>query len=195
MNAPVIYRPNFIGTMKITNEGMFEHLWETLPWERRFDAPRRECWMSTLNLPYSYGRGVGRRTYDPLPWHQTVVEIQAQLNADLGVFFEGCFVNGYEGAKDQLGWHADDSPEIDPTKPIAVVSFGYPREIWFSLIDGTEIEKQMLEDRSLLVMAAGMQQTHQHRIPKSSRSDCGRRISLTYRGLRAVPAATNGEHR
>ena len=45
-----------------------------------------------------------------------------------------------------------------------------------------EVEKITLGHGSVLVMHAGMQQTHLHRIPKHSRP-CGPRISLTFRGL------------
>lgn len=44
MNAPVKYQPNFVGNP----DEIFEYLWANLPWERREDAPRRECWMTTL---------------------------------------------------------------------------------------------------------------------------------------------------
>ena len=43
------------------------------------------------------------------------------------------------------------------------------------------IEKLLLGHGSAAIMAPGMQDTHEHRIPKSSRQ-CGVRISLTFRG-------------
>jgi alkylated DNA repair dioxygenase AlkB len=43
------------------------------------------------------------------------------------------------------------------------------------------IHKLLLENGSIAIMAAGMQDTWQHRIPKHS-APCGERISLTFRG-------------
>lgn len=179
MNAPVKYQPNFVGNP----DEIFEYLWANLPWERREDAPRRECWMTTLGASYTYGRGRGERTYAPVPWDQAVVGVQLNLFSQTSVFYQGCFINGYEGPRDHLGWHADDDPKIDHSVPIAIVSLGFPREIWFQENGSQEIGRQLLENGSLLEMAAGMQHTHRHRIPKSADVKCGRRISLTFRGL------------
>jgi hypothetical protein len=43
-----------------------------------------------------------------------------------------------------------------------------------------DVEKLKLENGSMAIMAPGMQDTHQHRIPKSS-FECDERISLTFR--------------
>ena len=84
-----------------------------------------------------------------------------------------------------MGWHADDSPEMDTTHPIAVVSFGAERFIWTKdkSCKGNipDEDKYMLGDGSLFVMPAGFQENHLHKIPKSDRLDCGGRISLTFR--------------
>lgn len=75
-------------------------------------------------------------------------------------------------------------PEIDAARPIAILSLGTPRFIMFREIGqkNAEAEKLLIEPGSLLLMHAGMQQSHEHRIPKHA-ADCGTRISLTYRGL------------
>lgn len=100
--------------------------------------------------------------------------------------FEVCFLNRYLDQSDHLGWHADDSPEMDDARPIAVISLGVEREIWFRPIPvkgepPQEVSKVRLGHGSLFLMHPGMQETHQHRIPKAS-SLCGERISLTFRG-------------
>lgn len=177
--VPIIYVPDFMAD----SGALFDDLWNDVPWERRSDAPRRECWMNDLDRSYTYGRGAGQRTYEPKPWHAIAKSIQTLLWEEYGHRLAGCFLNGYEGPRDHLGWHADDDPKIDHAAPIAIVSFGYAREIWFRENGSDLIEKLLLENGSLALMAAGMQQTHQHRIPKNSNMNCGRRISLTYRGL------------
>ena len=56
-----------------------------------------------------------------------------------------------------------------------------PKEI-FRDRERTFTEKLKLENCSGLLMTAGMQDTHDHRIPKSG-FKCGPRISFTFRGL------------
>jgi alkylated DNA repair dioxygenase AlkB len=112
------------------------------------------------------------------------------------MFFEGCFLNGYESHRDWLGWHEDDDQGIDHSKPIAIVTLyggpgvDHPRAIQFreklGEVDGKmtygEPETLPLEQGSLCLMPAGFQSTHQHRIPKAG-FECRSRISLTFRGL------------
>lgn len=171
-------------------EALFKHLWNELPWEDR-GAPRREVFFNDNGQPYTYGSGRGERTYAPHPeWNHVVREIQRKAEALFGCKFEGCFINGYADQRQHLGWHADDSPSIDPHRPILVYSFGAAREIWVKpradvavTNDRTPVvEKYLLEPGSLFVMPAGMQQTHLHRIPKHHAA-CGPRISITLRGL------------
>lgn len=183
---------------------MFNDLWGTLAWEKRPDAPRKECWMNDFARSYDYGgkrdeEGVmlpkgpenpGRRTYYANPWNDIAKAIRDALNEDGYGYFEGCFANGYTGERDWLGWHADDDPGIDHSKPIVVVSFGQAREIQVkhnkdhvALFGGSGgLQTFMLESGSVFVMPAGSQFTHVHRIPKVGHA-VGPRLSLTYRGL------------
>lgn len=108
--------------------------------------------------------------------------LRDQLEQLTKVKYEVCFLNGYRDGKDQLGWHADDSPEMDDARPIGIISLGAEREIWFRANESKDVTKLKLENGSLCLMNPGMQDTHQHRIPKSSLMTCGPRISLTFRG-------------
>jgi alkylated DNA repair dioxygenase AlkB len=172
----------------------FDTLWSELAWERRIDAPRREYWATLCNRPYTYGRGLGTRTYEPSPDHPLIQEGRQRIQGHTGFWLEGCFLNGYETSWDWLGWHADDDAGIDHTKPIAVITVGQQRAIQFREIikpmtmdsKGVFGEPQtlMLESGSLCLMPAGMQFTHQHRIPKAGFVSKPR-VSLTYRGLLA----------
>lgn len=179
-SAPITYMPNFIHDP----DEAFDVLWGELPWERRPDAPRRECWMNDYMRPYTYGRGAGERTYRAVAWHPLPRTIRDSLAAHCG-HLDACFINGYEGPRDHLGWHADDSPEIDDGRHIAVVSLGSARRIQFREKGSGAIEDLILQPGSLLLMHPGMQDTHEHRIPKHG-ANCGARISLTYRGLVAA---------
>lgn len=185
--APVHYRPGFV-----QNPGeAFAALWEGLPWEHRPGTPRREFYANDANVPYTYGRGEGIRTYMPQPLHEVALAIRHDLERVTAARFEVCFINGYSNGSDFLGWHADDSPEMDDARPIAIVSLGAEREIWFraKALQGPEqVEKLKLGAGSLCMMAPGMQDLYQHRIPKAG-FVCGPRISLTFRGY-AAPAVS-----
>lgn len=178
MTAPVTYLPGYIEHADL----WFERLWNELDWERRPDAPRREYWTNDFNRPYTYGRGAGQRTYESRFKHDVVVSAQCMLVMSHRVLLEGCFINGYENERDSLGWHADDDPSIDHSKPIAVITLGQARNIQFRAKDGGDVQTQLLDHGSLLLMHAGMQQTHLHRIPKAS-FQARPRVSMTFRGL------------
>ena len=184
----VAYYPGFVSNPNT----WFSTLWQDLAWERRPDAPRREYWTTLRNQPYTYGRGAGVRTYAPQPDHALIIEGRNAIAEQYGFLLEGCFLNGYETARDWLGWHSDDDPGIDHTKPIAIITVGQGRAIQFRTIiepfgNGSkgvfgDPETLMLEPGSLCLMPAGMQFSHQHRIPKAGMA-VKPRISLTYRGL------------
>lgn len=216
MTAPITYLKGFVASPG----DAFARLWAQLAWERRGNTPRREYYANDVPAPYVYGKGAGEREYLPQPWHPDMLAIRAALEARTGATFEVCFLNGYEDQSDHLGWHSDDSPEMDPGRPIAIVSLGAEREIYFrsrppadgkcvacggsgrydaagsppcSACNGTgkepahPVEKLKLENGSLCLMAARMQTSHQHKIPKAGFT-CGERISLTFRGYVAQDA-------
>lgn len=205
MPAPVKYIPGFISDPG----GIFAELL-TLDWERRSDAPRCEYYCNDRQVPYVYGQGRGRRLYEPRPYSPAILTVREALEALSKVRFEVCFLNRYLDQSDHLGWHSDDSPEMDDDRPIGIVSFGVEREICFrkkpeSLTDAAEDrrdggdrrwilrrtegrrteglpeEKVMLANGSLCLMEPHMQESWQHKIPKAS-FKCGERISLTFRG-------------
>lgn len=189
-DIPITYVPNFVAEpIKILTT-----LQNELEWERRVDAPRGEYYINDVGEPYTYGNGIGRRTYLPHPYHAAVLAIRKQLeeyvvtsfawSKPVKPVFEVCFLNRYLNQSDQLGWHSDSSPEMDDERPIATISLGVEREIWFRP-NGKEnlekITKLKLGNGSMCLMHPGMQDTHQHRIPKAG-FQCGERISLTFRG-------------
>lgn len=167
-------------------ENYYPDVYSTLvaevPWANR-EAPRDECFMGHGSVEYTYGKGF-YRTYTAVPFHPIVLDIMDRLNKDAN--YNVCFLNYYASEKEHLGWHADDSPEMNPNHPIAVVSFGAARYIWTK--EKSHKGPIPLEDRfllysgSLFVMPAGYQAEHYHKIPKHDQP-CGGRISLTFRNL------------
>lgn len=185
-DAPVVYFDEFVAPA--VQSAFFQALRDGLAWERREGAPRSEYWTNTFDRAYTYGRGAGVRTYEARVSHPVIDAVRNQIEAEAGVRLEGCFLNLYLDGSDSLGWHADDDPEIDHNRPIAVVTLGSGRDIAFKAqAPGSHPERLLLEPGSLLLMRPGMQQTHFHAIPKIKPGEVpvGPRISLTYRGLNA----------
>ena len=205
---PIKYTPDFF-PKDVAND-LFTSLWNELDWVD-VAGPRREYYVNSIGVPYTYGRDKFARTYEPQPDHSAIKWIREKLEEHVKTKFEVCFLNGYRDGKDHLGWHADDSPEMDDERPIAIVSLGAAREIWFrknpskcyacngsgkydsvgsppcgacegSGRESQDVIKQRLGHGSLCLMLSGMQDTHQHRIPKSDQHDCPPRVSLTFRG-------------
>lgn len=154
-----------------------------LDWERRSDAPRSEYYCNDYGDAYTYGRGAGRRTYEPRYQSEEIWAIRRRLEAQCSCLFDTVFLNMYLDQRDHLGWHSDDSPEMDDARPVVSVSLGVEREIWTrSKLPGLNlISKYSLAHGSAFIMPPGFQDLYQHKIPKAS-FQCGERISLTFRG-------------
>ncbi len=180
-----------------------------LAWVQETSA-RSEYYWHEAGHPYTYGEGNGRRTYEAQPSHPWIDMIGHQVSwrcyglkrvdrtpwrnseysqgRDYPTLFDMCFLNWYDNKSQALGWHADDSPEMDPSYPIAVVSLGAQRPIYFRRkgSSGSDaISSLQLEHGSLLIMYPGMQLEWEHKIPKADH-ELGPRVSLTYRRWREV---------
>ena len=180
MDLPITYISNFIADPA----KLMDALWSELAWVRMGLTPRREYYTHKQGVSYTYGSGAGVRTYESQPEHAALTDLRHKLEDQTGTPFPVLFLNGYENARDSLGWHADDSDTMDAGSPIAIVSVGAEREIWFTRQDEVQDPSKRtavkLQHGSLCLMHAGMQQTHFHRIPKAS-FVCGPRVSITAR--------------
>lgn len=161
-----------------------------LDWERRGDAPRSEYYCNDYGDAYTYGRGAGRRTYEPRPMHEQIWIARRLLEQFCDCKFDTVFLNRYLDQRDHLGWHSDDSPEMDDARPVVSVSLGIEREIWIRprptgaptlATTGDRTVRRTLAHGSAFIMPPGFQDLYQHKIPKASFM-CGERISLTFRG-------------
>lgn len=175
--AKPLYESNTF--VDITN---VDKLIEEVEWTQR-TLTRSECFMSSVPLEYTYGEGNGIRTYHSVDFHPDVKTIMENLNKD-GYDCDVCFLNYYKNNKQWLGWHSDDSHEIDQNCGISVVSFGAERYIYVKPIgykgEIPDENKYLLENGSLFFMPAGFQDKWLHKIPKHH-AECGPRISLTFR--------------
>lgn len=160
---PVLYKPEYIS---LNEESLDKYIKEDLNLIQSGNTPRLETWMNDLDLPYTYGSGNGVRTYQNAGWDKFTESIRQRLNQLYDTDYNCCFINYYRDEKDHLGWHADDSPEMDNNHPIAVISFGAVREIWIrhNGATGNDRVSFKLGHGSLFIMDTGMQQDFQHRI-------------------------------
>ena len=178
-------KPKYLNIFKelYDHNALYDHLMK-LDWLEATKARKELFFYKDDSLNYTYGKPPFDRTYSSKKFTGPVKDLLHILNIHFGTDYDICFLNRYDDKKSQLGWHADDSPEMDPEHPIAVVSLGAEREIWWKQKDikGNipDDQKILLEDGSLFVMPAGFQADHLHRIPKCD-SECGTRISLTFR--------------
>jgi alkylated DNA repair dioxygenase AlkB len=168
-----IPKPHLLTIFSLLNE---------VNWINIQNAPRYECFMSDLNIEYSYANE--QRKYISGLYHKIVKDILDKLNSEFNTSYNACFLNRYDNEKNHLGWHADDFTGSDLDHPIAVISFGVERYIWVKDKNFKGVIPQenrfLLTSGSLFIMPAGYQKDHLHRIPKHDRI-CGPRVSLTYR--------------
>lgn len=187
LKTSIVYLNTIFPNHKESADLHFDML-SRLDWVRHGVTPRSEYYVNKMARPYTYGTEPYARTYEPQAWKPGLEALLAVAEEVAQEKFEVCFLNYYLTGKDQLGWHSDDSPEMDDARPIVIMTFGAEREIWFrprpELVPLAEpVTKLKLGHGSICIMPAGMQDTHQHRIPKASNQNSGPRISLTFRGL------------
>jgi alkylated DNA repair dioxygenase AlkB len=186
--APVDFYPNFYTASEA--DALYASLLAMPGWVQGPNVPRREHYVNAYGpIPYTYGSFPYARTYQPVPASTDVSNLMARVSEFLGCKLDVCFSNMYSGPSNGLGWHADDSPEMDPDRPIVSVSFGQARAIRFRPnSDPAHVEELILTHGSVAVMRPGMQLTWQHSIPKSPAQHAPglARISCTLRGFRAV---------
>lgn len=163
-------------------DDLYNKLLNEVSWTNK-EAPRDECFMSLIELEYTYGKGF-TRTYKSLEMNKDVLSIMNTLNEEFNCEYNVCFLNYYKSEKEHLGWHSDDSPEMDSNNPIGVISFGAERYIWTKdkNYKGNipDEDKYLLTNGSLFIMPIGYQDNNLHKIPKNDKPCCGR-ISLTFR--------------
>lgn len=179
MVATPEYRPGAFAIIPLAD------VLKTTDWLHRTEA-RSEAFMSDVQRSYTYGKGPGERTYFSVAPSRHVDAVMRLLNLTVGWAFNACFLNRYDDQQQQLGWHSDDSPGQNHAHPIAVVSFGAEREIWWRAKGEAGVvpwgQRQLLAHGSLFVMPGGFQETHEHRIPKADRP-VGVRASMTFRSF------------
>ncbi len=153
---------------------LYHTLRTTIPWEGSMAARRT----ASFGVPYNYAQ----MTYPALPMHSALVPVVEQLYRQLAVRFNNCLLNFYETGQSKMGFHADDTSNLQPETGVAIVSLGYPRKITYrTKADKTIQQAFTLQPGSLLYMGSQVQDHWVHAIKKQK--DVGPRISLTWRAF------------
>lgn len=165
----------------------FAVLEKAVPWRcdiirmfgKEIVTARKVAWYGDRPFEYDYSG----HAHQALPWTAELIEIKNRTEETCKAAFNACLLNLYHHGNEGMGWHSDDEEELEPTAPIASVSFGAPRKFSFKhKSDKTNISV-LLENGSLLTMDASSQRHWLHALPKS-RKVSAPRINLTFRRMR-----------
>jgi alkylated DNA repair dioxygenase AlkB len=171
---------------------LLDRLQRELPWvqelyvrgERWVPAPRLTSFHADPGCGYVYS-GI---EYRPQPWTDPLAELRARLRAQFGVDWNSVLVNLYRDGRDSVGWHADDEPELGPTRDdvaIASLSFGAARRFVLKhRKDGRRLGYE-LGGGDLLLMRGRTQRHWLHALPKTQKP-VALRINLTFRVISAT---------
>ena len=162
----------------------FEILKENLPFQERMikihgktiPMPRLISYHGDVEYEYS------GQTHNKTPLTKELIEIRDRIEKDTGFYFNSCLANLYRDGKDSVSPHSDDEKGLEPT--IASVSLGAARRFLIQPKNKSEDSKEFLLGKGdLLIMHAGIQETHNHWVPKTKKK-VGERINLTFRMMK-----------
>jgi alkylated DNA repair dioxygenase AlkB len=142
-------------------------------------SPRLVSWHGDPEAYYRYSG----RTFRPNPWTSDLLAIRDRLDPLVGTTFNSVLVNFYRDGQDSMGEHADDEPELGPTREnilIASVSLGDRRPFLLRHRNTKRVHEFSLGAGNLLVMGGTTQQHFKHRVPRAA-GRAGARMNLTFR--------------
>jgi len=181
------YRPVFLRDHQAAMQALLRELplaQETIRMiGREVLVPRLVAFCGEAGLRYRYSG----RDHDAAPWTPTLRAIREQLIAATGTRYDTVLCNLYRTGNDAMGRHADDEPELGPSRDdirIASVSLGARRTFRMRPRAGGDAIDYLLGEGDLLVMG-GTTQTHWlHEAPRT-KTQVGPRLNLTFRCMRA----------
>ena len=142
--------------------------------------PRLTAWYGDEGKSYTYS-GI---TVTPDPWTPALLEIKKEIEVVSGVNFNSVLLNLYSGARDSVGWHSDDEPELGRNPVIGSVSFGATRSFQFKHKHNDAQRREIaLPHGSYLLMRGPTQHYWLHQVPKKTKVH-EPRINLTFRVIK-----------
>lgn len=175
--------PEFV----VEHAALMQRLLETLPlrqepitmFGKTHLTPRLTSWHGDSGCGYRYSR----RFFEPRSWTPELSEVRAQLVELSGYGFNSVLVNHYRDGMDAMGAHADDEPELGPSRGdigVASVSLGGRRRFLLRPKQAGDTTEFALGEGDLLLMGGATQQHFKHWVPRTKRP-VEPRMNLTFR--------------
>lgn len=159
---------------------------------KRVPQPRLSSHLGDLDYRYS-GQTLEARRVDGSPSAIALAACMADVNERLqlgeGERFNHCVLNLYRDGNDEIGWHADDEPQLGRQPLVAALSLGARRDFHIKRRGSRNRRPSRvvpLRHGSLLVCGGTFQHTHLHSVPRHL-SAVGTRINVTFRRIAAPP--------
>lgn len=158
---------------------LFSRLAERVPWH----AERRQMYDRVVDVPRLL---CYYREDQPLPdpvLDEAREALSDHYQAELGERFRTAGLCFYRDGRDSVAWHGDRNGRGDTHDTmVAIVSVGAARPLLLRPRGGGPILRYAVGHGDLIVMGGSCQRTHDHAIPKTSRTN-GPRISIQFRPL------------
>jgi alkylated DNA repair dioxygenase AlkB len=157
---------------------------------RSVPMPRLTSWHGDPGCSYAYSG----RIFHPAPWTPELAALRDRLVASEGCAFNSVLVNHYRDGRDSMGEHADNEPELGPSRDdirIASISLGAPRRFVLRERRTRRVHAFELGEGNLLVMGGTTQQHYRHHLPRK-RAHIGPRMNLTFRVIRVQSTPGQG---
>lgn len=166
----VLFIPNLIGD----TQHLFDVIDKNTPWDTRLSARKT----ASFGVAYQYSNLFYPKTAMP-DWSLPILE---KIQQYCHFTPNNCLINYYKDGQDRMGFHSDDTSQMQPNTGVAIISLGAEREIVYQRKDNRTIEtRYLLTNGSLLYMDDTVQDTWLHAILKDDSTTP--RISLTFRKL------------
>jgi alkylated DNA repair dioxygenase AlkB len=152
---------------------------------RSVAMPRLSSWHGDPGCSYAYSG----RVFEPAPWTPELTTMRERLLAHEGCDFNSVLVNHYRDGNDAMGEHADDEPELGPSRDdirIASISLGASRRFVLRHRRTREVFAYSLGAGNLFVMGGTTQRHFRHHLPRT-RTPTGPRMNLTFRVITVRP--------
>jgi alkylated DNA repair dioxygenase AlkB len=154
-------------------DAWFAALLAGAPWT----TSRRQMYDRVVDVP----RMLASWRIDALPPGLPLGTMLARVQALVPAPYNAVGMNLYRDGRDSVAMHNDKLHTIIPGQPIALVSLGDTRRMLIRAREGGR-ERQSIDlaHGSLLVMSHASQLSHEHGIPKTTRT-VGPRMSVVFR--------------
>jgi alkylated DNA repair dioxygenase AlkB len=168
----VTIRPNYIHSTAATQ--LYIQLRDRIEWDDRISARKTACY----GLSYDYS-GL---TYENKPMHALLEPLCVQLQQTLGFEPNSCLINYYLDGRSKMGFHSDETDNLEAGTQIIIISLGTERKLSFrGRSDYSQRLQYLLPHGSLLYMSQRTQEFWSHAIKRANVLDG--RISLTFRRI------------